>query len=335
MKTETQGSETETPKRGVLTGLAMLGVGLTAAITSWAGWTGLAELCGFRGTLSLGDSLPTLHVSWLVAVSVDLYALVGFQMWLHGSRWVSDHTRNFARASTFAAIILGAAANVAYHVISAEKIRAEYLTEGLPMPPMAVVVIVSSLAPIFLGVVAHLDALMRRDLMKARQGETWEAQVKTETPARRLMGLALSRLEKTLGTPGETETETLPVKTRETETLKPESTRVEAPKINTPTVESVETKTPAPRAAKVSSLAERSATQTERLELIKAYRENWLALKGAVSYADIEKATGITGRETLKNLRAALVKEAKALTTTPQEAPTIAPDDARELVSAI
>lgn len=121
------------------------------------------------------------------------------------------------------------------------------------------------------------------------------------------------------------------------------SVRSAAVKVETSQTGSIQTETPettvpAPRTATVSSLSDRRQSKgqatAERLEKIMAI-EGWLARGGAVSKKEITVVTGITGSQTLTDLRALSIAEAEALASTPQEAPTTVPDDARELVSAI
>lgn len=128
------------------------------------------------------------------------------------------------------------------------------------------------------------------------------------------------------------------VKPVQTEARRPVSTPVQtairAQETETQTVET-ETQTETP-VAKVTSLASRSQTQVERLDLIKVAIPDWATRPpvgrndSVVTDAEITEHTGITGKQTMVNLRAALRAERDALRSTPA---TSVPDDARELTT--
>lgn len=256
-------------------------VGLGAAILSWAAWTGLAQRCGWTDTLHLGDKDGglTLRLAWLTALIVDVYALRAFRVWQRSAPWVSDSTRHYAKWSTFVAIGVGVAGNVAYHMM---------VLNHVTQAPWWIVIPVSAMAPAALGAVGHLNAIERRDRA------TWR-RIQAETPTvetrRRVVKPAVS-----------------------TQTADRIQARM---KVSVPTETRLETReTP----EKVSGSA-----QVAHLEAIKSHVTDWRKIGGKVSYAQITEATGITGKRTLVDLRAAMIKEAESL---------IVPDDPRDLVDA-
>lgn len=297
MKTETQG--TETADRDRVASLMTWTVGLGAAILSWAAWTGLAQKCGWTESLDLG--FVTLRISWLAAIIVDVYALRAFRVWQRAAPWVSDSSREYAKWSTYISVLIGILGNVAYHVI---------VSEGIKTAPMWVVIPVSSLPPIMLGAIGHLNAIERRDR------STWR-RTQSQVPVS-VSGLA-----------------------RKTQVSRPApavsvprvSDLVSTAKTQPPSVSgSVKVETavsavgvPAPREATVSSLAGQSATQAERLQMIKDAEPEWASK--IPTKARVQEITGLKGSQTIQNLRAALAAEADAL----QAADT--PTDDRELVS--
>ena len=287
-------------------------IGLAAASMSWAAWTGLAEKCGHTQTLSLG--FATLHLSWLTALMIDIYAMRAFRSWLRSGSWVSESTRRYAMWSTLVAVGVGIGGNIAYHVLETLKIETA---------PVWVTVLVSGLAPIALGAIGHLRALERRDRA------AWSLAASSET---------------------QTQGETSRVKV---ETRKPVVSRpVSAPTVETPArltktesrpETSVETET-----GNVVSLPARSADRAEQIQMIKdgfqADEIDWISrppinrYDSVVTDAEITKYTGVTGKATMGKLREILRAERDAAQATPQASVTVTeevPSDARELVGAI
>lgn len=264
-------------------------VGLGAAILSWAAWTGLAQRCGWTETLHLGskDSGLTLRLAWLTAIIVDIYALRAFRVWQRSAPWVSDATRYYAKWSTFVAIGVGVAGNVAYHMM---------ILNNVAQAPWWIVIPVSALAPMALGAVGHLNAIERRDraTWRRKQAETPVPETRKRTMRPTVSSETHDRINAHMKVSVSPE---IAVETRGTRETQSEE--------------------------KVSGLTE---TLTAHLEAIKSHVGDWDKRGGKVSYAEITEATGITGKRTLVNLRAAMIQEAKGLTV---------PDYPRDLVNAL
>lgn len=252
-------------------------VGLTAAVASWAGWVGLAKMCGWTDAVNM--RVVHFQLAWLLPIAVDVYALTGFRVWLRVD-WASETTRNYARLSTFAAIGLGVAGNGGYHLM---------VSLGWTVAPGAVVVLVSSLPPIMLGAVAHLSAIATRDRTSPRPAE----QPKTEVSANETTPVAPvettpARLAETTPPTAQPTVNGGPVSSP----MKPPTRRVDAPR---------------PTPAKVVQQRSAAPVQTPEADQLKAIREthpDW-ATK-TVSLGQIKKAVGITGQATAVRLKNAL-----------------------------
>jgi hypothetical protein len=271
-------------------------VGLTAAVASWAGWVGLAKLCGWTDswtTLGL-----TVHLAWLLPFAVDVYALVGFRVWLR-IKWASAATKNYARKSTFVAIGLGVAGNASYHLM---------VSLGWGAAPWLVVVGVSSLPPLMLGAAAHMSALITRDLSAARNRDAAE----TTPPVQQNRTVSRATVR---DTPAETAVETAPaaaVKTtqpsRQTTPARPK------PKTTHPGLRVVSTN-----------------NDGDHLDAIRRTHPDWQST--TVSLGQIKTATGISGQATAVRLKRALYADTRPAETTNRDDLT-APDSDRHLIGA-
>jgi hypothetical protein len=106
-------------------------------------------------------------------IGVEAYAAFALRVWLTSSPVVSDQTRRFARWSAIAALVLGMAGQVAYHLLA---------QAGVTRAPWGVTTVVSCLPVLVLGMGSALAHLLRSDAAAGR------ADVSTEHPGR-LTGL--------------------------------------------------------------------------------------------------------------------------------------------------
>jgi hypothetical protein len=133
-------------------------IGLAAAVAVWSGWVGLGEMAGF-GPVNL---LPGIGQGWTVnsaivlPISVEAYAAYALRVWLSTS-WHSDRTIRFARRSTWISLVVGGAAQVAYHLLAAA---------GFTKAPWVVTMLVALVPVLVLGVASALAKLVHVD----RQG---------------------------------------------------------------------------------------------------------------------------------------------------------------------
>lgn len=130
-------------------------IGLAAAVAVWSGWVGLGKLAGF-GVI---EPLPgiadgfTINTAVVLPISVEAYAAYALRVWL--SRTVySERTVRFARRSSIASLVIGAAAQVAYHLMAAA---------GYTRAPWPVVVLVSIVPVVVLGLASALAKLVTSD----------------------------------------------------------------------------------------------------------------------------------------------------------------------------
>lgn len=280
-------------------------VGLTAAVASWAGWVGLAKMCGWTDSWTTPIGV-TVYLAWLLPFAVDIYALVGFRVWLR-IRWASETTRVYARRSTFVAIGLGVGGNAGYHLM---------VSLGWPRAPWAVVVVVSALPPIMLGAVAHLSALTTRDLSTQRSADApaGAGTVNGQAPETAPSAAIETQPETTEGASEKT-TRTVPSPARAGR--RPQTT----PRGN----------------GRVDRPGLRIVSQTSDEDSLAKIREtypNWQTTE--VSLGQIKTALGISGQATAVRLKRALYGGQTPSETNRREAPAD-PDtkeDSRELVAA-
>jgi hypothetical protein len=125
-----------------------------AAVATWSGWTGLGELCGF-GTVhplpGIWDA-ATVNTAITLPVGVEAYATYALAAWLRPG--TPPNARRFARWSALGSLILGAAGQVSYHLLSARHAIAA---------PWPVVMIVSCLPVAVLGLAGGLSHLLGTD----------------------------------------------------------------------------------------------------------------------------------------------------------------------------
>jgi hypothetical protein len=108
---------------------------ISAAVASFAGLRGLAEVAGWPDRLA-----------WLLPVTIDAYAMTSARVWLTG---MPGKGRGFARANAIGAIATSIVGNAAYHLVAA----------GLIAISWPIIVLVGAVPAAVLGLTAHLHAL--------------------------------------------------------------------------------------------------------------------------------------------------------------------------------
>jgi hypothetical protein len=90
---------------------------LSAFVAIWSGWVGMGEMTGF-GVVQLLPGIANFQVNSAITlpIGVEAYASYALYVWLSG-RTRTEETRQFAKWSAFGALALGAAGQVAYHLI--------------------------------------------------------------------------------------------------------------------------------------------------------------------------------------------------------------------------
>jgi hypothetical protein len=135
----------------------LLIIGLAAAVAVWSGWVGLGQMTGF-GVISLlpgiWDGLR-INTAVVLPVSVEAYAAYALRIWL-GIK-PTTHTRRtlrFARNSAIISLVIGAVAQVAYHLMSAA---------GYTRAPWPIVMLVAIVPVAVLGLASALAKLVTKD----------------------------------------------------------------------------------------------------------------------------------------------------------------------------
>jgi hypothetical protein len=122
-----------------------------AFVAIWSGWVGLGELTGFGTIHPLpGTALAgwTLNTAITLPIGVESYAAYALRVWLTGTG--NDRAVAFARSSAVASLALGAAGQVAFHLMVAA---------GVTRAPWWITTIVACLPVAVLGMGATLAHL--------------------------------------------------------------------------------------------------------------------------------------------------------------------------------
>ena len=123
-----------------------------AFVSIWSGWVGLGKLTGF-GPVVL---LPGIADGWVInsaitlPLGVEAYAAFAMWAWLSDTA-VSARARTFARRSALGALSLGAAGQIAYHLMAAA---------GVERAPWPITAFVACLPVVVLGCGAALAHLL-------------------------------------------------------------------------------------------------------------------------------------------------------------------------------
>lgn len=127
-------------------------IGLAAAISVWSGWVGLGQLAGFGMIQPLPGVWDDLHINTAVVlpISVEAYAAYALRCWLT-ARAITPRARTFARRSAFTSLVIGAAAQIAFPLMTAA---------GFHQAPWPVTVGVATIPVIVLGLAIALANLI-------------------------------------------------------------------------------------------------------------------------------------------------------------------------------
>jgi hypothetical protein len=128
---------------------------LPAAVAIWSGWVGLGQLTGFgkiRPFPGTWLSDWTLDTAITLPIGMEAYAAYALHVWLSGR--APERAQRFARRSAVGALALGAAGQVAYHLMAAA---------GVERAPWLITTAVASLPVAVLGMGAALAHLIRSE----------------------------------------------------------------------------------------------------------------------------------------------------------------------------
>ncbi len=150
-------SVTEPGSRTTVRSWPLLVLAAPAAVAVWSGWVGIGQMTGFGEIRPLPGIWDSLHIDTAVTlpVGVEAYAAFALRAWLTRSPGIGDRTRRFARWSAIAALVLGMAGQVAYHLLR---------QAGMTRAPWEVTTLVSCLPVLVLGLGSALAHLLRADV---------------------------------------------------------------------------------------------------------------------------------------------------------------------------
>ncbi|WP_244366174.1 ABC transporter permease, partial [Micromonospora echinofusca] len=127
---------------------------LPAFVAVWSGWVGLGGLTGFgvvRPLPGIADGF-SIDTAITLPIGVETYAAYALYVWLSGR--VPERARRFAKWSAITSLIVGAAGQVAYHLLVAA---------GITSAPWWITTAVACLPPAVLGMGAALAHLVREE----------------------------------------------------------------------------------------------------------------------------------------------------------------------------
>ncbi|WP_112133329.1 ABC transporter permease [Glycomyces dulcitolivorans] len=121
---------------------------LPATVAIWSGWVGLGQLAGFGPV----HPLPGIADSFVIDTSITLpigmetYSAYALYVWLSGRAGAKAIA--FARVSALLALSIGAAGQIAYHLMSAANVPAAHplITAAVACIPVAVLGLGAALA---------------------------------------------------------------------------------------------------------------------------------------------------------------------------------------------
>lgn len=126
-------------------------IALPASVAIWAGWVSLGEMCGFGIVTPLPGIWSGLHLNTAITLPVGVEAYAAFALGAALSHGTPETARRFAWWSAGAALALGMAGQVSYHLLAAS---------GVTRAPWPVIVAVSCMPVITLGCAAMLAHLL-------------------------------------------------------------------------------------------------------------------------------------------------------------------------------
>lgn len=135
---------------------AVILIGIGAAFSVWSGWVGLGGMTGFGPVQPLPGICDGLVINSAIVlpISVEAYGAYALRVWL--SAGSSQRTSIFAGISSIASLVVGGAAQVAYHLLKA----AGY--SHAPWPVVMAVALVPVVVLALASVLAKLVAVDRQ-----------------------------------------------------------------------------------------------------------------------------------------------------------------------------
>jgi hypothetical protein len=124
-----------------------------AVVAIWSGWVGLGEYAGFGVVHPLPGIASgfTIQSAITLPIGVEAYAAYALRVWLATGLDADARARGFAKWSAIGALLLGAAGQITYHLMTAAQIKSA---------PWPITTAVSCLPVVVLGfgaALAHLQ----------------------------------------------------------------------------------------------------------------------------------------------------------------------------------
>lgn len=148
---------------------------LPAFVAIWSGWVGLGQMTGFGKVQPLpGTPLAdwTLDTSITLPIGMEVYAAYALRVWLAGG--FAPRATRFAKWSAIGSLALGAAGQVAYHLMAAA---------GVSSAPWWITTVVACLPVAVLGMGAALAHLIRSPAADGADGAAIRAATEDAKPA--------------------------------------------------------------------------------------------------------------------------------------------------------
>lgn len=132
----------------------LLILALPASVAIWSGWVGLGGLTGFGVVHPLPGIVDSFSINSAITlpIGVEAYAAYALRAWLTAG--APEGARRFAKWSAIGSLVLGAAGQVAYHLMA---------SAGMTAAPWQITTAVSCLPVAVLGMGAALAHLLRGD----------------------------------------------------------------------------------------------------------------------------------------------------------------------------
>jgi hypothetical protein len=135
------------PRRRLATWPVLL-LMLPATVAIWSGWVGLGQLAGFGPVHPLPGIADgfVIDTSITLPIGMETYSAYALYVWLSGRAGAKAIA--FARVSALLALSIGAAGQIAYHLMSAAKVPAAHpiITAAVACIPVAVLGLGAALA---------------------------------------------------------------------------------------------------------------------------------------------------------------------------------------------
>ncbi|WP_432051143.1 ABC transporter permease [Verrucosispora sp. NA02020] len=148
------GTPTPAKRRRPVAAWPVILLALPAFVAVWSGWVGLGGLTGFGVVHPLPGIWDEFSIDTAITlpIGVETYGAYALYVWLSGR--VPDRARRFAKWSALGSLAVGAAGQVAYHLL---------VEAGVTSAPWWITTAVSVLPVAVLGMGAALAHLVREE----------------------------------------------------------------------------------------------------------------------------------------------------------------------------